>query len=254
MENPHQDLFFVKFAQPLGNHTSLSRQNRSGNERARNSIDFQQVLILRLKSLRRSKINLATRNLPLDTYWIENIMSPYSWTISIYIYRFTFVRWIVCNVWDCERPLTASSCWKPFHKTTGDPKSCRITEQLNNSVTGWRLHMKARTGSSSSTEGTSGWTTRFRYCSRRAVTRVQSPATVRPGWTPQTVRVAAGSGRKPSAVATWHEEQRQIWLVHACVWQTDRQTEFSFRGPLSMVKVTRWNNHFERYSLYLIVV
>lgn len=127
-------------------------------------------------------------------------------------------------VWDCERPLTASSCWKPFHKPTGDPKSCRITEQLNNSVTGWRLHMKARTGSSSSTEGTSGWTTRFRYYSRRAVTRVQSPAPVRPGWTPQTVRVAAGSGRKPSAVATWHEEQRQIWLVPACVWQTDRQS------------------------------
>lgn len=134
-------------------------------------------------------------------------------------------------VWDCERPLTASSCWKPFHKTTGDPKSCRITERLNNSGgdsfirTGWRLHVKARTGSSS-TEGTSRWTARFRYYSRRAVTRVQSPATVHPGWTPQTVCVAAGSGRKPSAVATWHEEQRQIWLVHACAWQT----EFSFQG------------------------
>lgn len=46
--------------------------------------------------------------------------------------------------------MTASSCWKPFHKTAGDPKSCRITEQLNNSGgdsfirTGCRLHVKAQ--------------------------------------------------------------------------------------------------------------
>lgn len=129
MENPHQDPFFVKFAQMLWNHKSLSHQNRrKGKEQdwflARTDLknEVNKHFITHKTTWQHRSISILT------DIWIGNILSSY---LLVVRGQFPF-QMNSLKVWNSKKLLTAFKSWRRFHKTR-TTRSHEVTEQLNHS-------------------------------------------------------------------------------------------------------------------------